>query len=193
MARTTERSNDGAMQSTHPITALQALLPAPLRASLHQHGMLHSAGPSAGAEADGKGGAAAGGALRGKEEEETLPLLKVVLLSVGSGRYSAFSSGNTRSAERYLLRGVAQLHYFIFTDDVAAVEGQYRGQLVWEQGRVHVLYRPHDGYVCVCVRVCVCVYVCVHFRACFVCVCVDGCMHACIHTMQPYIHTYIHT
>jgi hypothetical protein len=78
------------------------------------------------------------------------------------------------SAVRYLLRGVAQVHYFIFTDDVAAVEGQYRGQLVWEQGRVHVHYRQHDGCVCVCACVCVCV--CVRARAC---VC-------------PYIHTYIH-
>ena len=98
---------------TDAITALAALLPAPLRASLHQHGMLHSAGSSAGAEAGGRGGAAARGAVRGKEEEETLPLLKVGLLTVGSGRYSAFSSANTKSAERYLLRGVALVHYFI--------------------------------------------------------------------------------
>ena len=114
---TTERCNrsDAITDAT---TALAALLPAPLRASLHQHGMLHSAGSSAGAEAGGRGGAAAGGAVRGKEEEETLPLLKVGLLTVGSGRYSAFSSANTKSAERYLLRGVTYVHYLICVANV---------------------------------------------------------------------------
>ena len=83
-------------------------------------------------------------------------------------------------ADRYLLRGVAQVHYFIFTDDVAAVEGQYRGQLVWEQGRVHVHYRQHDGYVCVraCVRACACVCVRVCVRAC-VRACVRVCARVC--------------
>ena len=44
--------------------------------------------------------------------------ISVGLLTVGSGRYGAFSRVNTMSAEKYLLRGVAEMHYFIFTDKV---------------------------------------------------------------------------
>ena len=44
--------------------------------------------------------------------------ISVGLLTVGSGRYGAFSRVNTMSAEKYFLRGVAEMHYFIFTDKV---------------------------------------------------------------------------
>ena len=74
------------------------------------------------------------------------PLLKVGLMTVGSGRYAAFAQTNTASAEAYLLRGVAELHYYIFTDQVAQVEAQYRGGVPWAQGRVHVIFREHDGW-----------------------------------------------
>ena len=85
----------------------------------------------------------------------SLPI-RVGLMTVGSGRYAAFSMANTLSAEKYLLRGVAEMHYFIFTDAVEAVEAAYRGLLMWEQGRVHVVYRQHDGWPSGFVRMCVC-------------------------------------
>lgn len=44
--------------------------------------------------------------------------LKVGLLTVGSGRYARFFKNNTLSAENYLLREVAEMHYFVFTDNI---------------------------------------------------------------------------
>ena len=133
------------------------MMHAPLLSSLRQHGTLDGEDPpadggngpkgaaaAAEVEADGSDGAAAGGAALSNEQGGGP--LKVGLLTVGSGRYGAFSRANTMSAEKYLLRGVAELHYFIFSDDVAAVEAQYKGQLLWEQGRVHVMFRAHDGW-----------------------------------------------
>ena len=134
------------------------MLPAPLLSSLRQHVTLDSDGasadggtqpkgaaaPAAEAEADGTGWAAAG--VAGQRAQQSTGPLKVGLLTVGSGRYGAFSRANTMSAEKYLLRVVAELHYFIFCDHVAAVQAQYHGQHVWEQGRVHVVFREHDGW-----------------------------------------------
>jgi hypothetical protein len=54
---------------------------------------------------------------------------------------------NTLSAEKYFLRGIAQVHYFIFTDDVEQLQAHYHETAPHLLPRVHVVYREHDGCV----------------------------------------------
>mmetsp|Transcript_17794 Transcript_17794/g.58536 ORF Transcript_17794/g.58536 Transcript_17794/m.58536 type:complete len:589 (-) Transcript_17794:228-1994(-) len=73
-------------------------------------------------------------------------LLKVGILTVASGRYASFVRSTVSSAESYLLRDIAELHYFVFTDSVSSVHEQLKDTRPWEDGRVHAVYRKHDGW-----------------------------------------------
>ncbi|EKX55507.1 hypothetical protein GUITHDRAFT_131687 [Guillardia theta CCMP2712] len=69
-------------------------------------------------------------------------LLKVGILTVASGRYASFVRSTVSSAESYLLR-----IYGLLSDLCMGREG--KGLMLkgpWEDGRVHAVYRKHDGW-----------------------------------------------
>ena len=58
-------------------------------------------------------------------------LYKVGILCVASGAYARFFKAHVLSAERYLLRDIAELHYYVFTDSVETIAAEMNATIPW--------------------------------------------------------------
>jgi tetratricopeptide (TPR) repeat protein len=56
---------------------------------------------------------------------------RVGLMMVGSGAYARFFKPHVLSAERYLFRGRAEMHYYVFTDAPQAIEADMNQTIPW--------------------------------------------------------------
>ena len=45
--------------------------------------------------------------------------MKVAILYICTGKYNQFFKGFFESCEKYLLKDIAQLEYYVFTDDMS--------------------------------------------------------------------------
>lgn len=62
--------------------------------------------------------------------------IRVAVLYICTGRYSRFFAGFYESAKKHLLRGIAEVEYFVFTDDTTLTTGD----------DVHIIERQCKGF-----------------------------------------------
>ena len=65
-----------------------------------------------------------------------MPMLKVAILYICTGKYNHFFNGFYESSEKYFLKNAAILEYFVFTDDMNLTRSS----------NVHLFYRPCKGF-----------------------------------------------
>lgn len=63
-------------------------------------------------------------------------MMKVAILYICTGKYRQFFEGFYASAKKYFLKGIAEVEYFVFTDDMALTTAE----------DVHLYYRECQGF-----------------------------------------------
>lgn len=62
--------------------------------------------------------------------------MRTAVLYICTGKYSRFYAGFYESAEKYLLKGLSEIEYFVFTDDIG----------ITETSKVHIIETPCAGF-----------------------------------------------
>ena len=62
--------------------------------------------------------------------------MKVAILYICTGKYNQFFKGFFESCEKYLLKDIAQLEYYVFTDDMS----------LSDEANVHLIKKECAGF-----------------------------------------------
>lgn len=62
--------------------------------------------------------------------------MKIAILYICTGKYNQFFSGFYESCEKYFMKGIAEVEYFVFTDDTTLTQAE----------NVHLIYKECQGF-----------------------------------------------
>lgn len=71
-----------------------------------------------------------------KIKKRLLKMTKVAILYICTGRYNQFFVGFYKSCEKYFMKGIAEVEYFVFTDDMGLSQA----------GNVHLIKKQCEGF-----------------------------------------------